>query len=90
MPAVPVVPTIGPMTTSTMTAPAPTSRLYTLSPRELELLRLVADGLTNEAIGRRLYLSERTVERHLSNAYTKLGFAGRTGRAAAAAAVARG
>jgi pimeloyl-ACP methyl ester carboxylesterase/DNA-binding CsgD family transcriptional regulator len=66
------------------------ARLGTLSPRELEVLRLVADGLTNGEIGRRLYLSERTVERHLSNAYTKLGLGGRAGRAAAAAAVARG
>jgi pimeloyl-ACP methyl ester carboxylesterase/DNA-binding CsgD family transcriptional regulator len=55
-----------------------------LSPRELEVLELVAAGLTNEAIATRLYLSVRTVERHLSNVYVKLGVSGKAGRAAAA------
>ena len=56
-----------------------------LSPRELEVLELVAAGLTNEAIAERLYLSVRTVERHLSNVYAKLRVSGKAGRAAAAA-----
>jgi pimeloyl-ACP methyl ester carboxylesterase/DNA-binding CsgD family transcriptional regulator len=56
-----------------------------LSPRELEVLGLVAAGLTNEAIAARLVLSVRTVERHLSNVYAKLGVSGKAGRAAAAA-----
>jgi DNA-binding NarL/FixJ family response regulator len=56
-----------------------------LSPRELEVLELVAAGLTNEAIAARLVLSVRTVERHLSNVYAKLGVSGKAGRAAAAA-----
>jgi len=56
-----------------------------LSPRELETLHLVADGLTNQAIAGRLYLSPRTVERHLSNIYVKLGLSGKSARAAAAA-----
>ena len=43
-----------------------------LSPRELEVLRLVAGGATNKAIAASLFLSERTVERHLSNIFTKL------------------
>jgi pimeloyl-ACP methyl ester carboxylesterase/DNA-binding CsgD family transcriptional regulator len=59
--------------------------ITTLSPRELDVLALVADGLTNAAIAERLYLSVRTVERHLSNIYVKLGVAGKAGRAAAAA-----
>ena len=56
----------------------------TLSARELEVLELVADGLTNEAIATRLCLSVRTVERHLSNIYAKLRVSGRAGRTAAA------
>ena len=55
-----------------------------LSPRELEVLELVAAGLTNEAIATRLCLSVRTVERHISNVYVKLRVSGKAGRAAAA------
>jgi DNA-binding CsgD family transcriptional regulator len=43
-----------------------------LSARELEVLRLVAAGATNRAIAGELYLSEKTVERHLSNIFAKL------------------
>jgi DNA-binding NarL/FixJ family response regulator len=57
-----------------------------LSPREEDVLRLCADGLTNDEIAARLGLSPRTVERHLSNVYLKLGL---TGSAARAGAVAR-
>jgi pimeloyl-ACP methyl ester carboxylesterase/DNA-binding CsgD family transcriptional regulator len=55
-----------------------------LSPRELEVLELVAAGLTNEAIAARLIVSVRTVERHLSNIYAKLRLSGKAARAAAA------
>ena len=65
-------------------APAP-SAAAALSRRELEVLELVAAGLTNEAIAARLVLSVRTVERHLANVYAKLGVSGKAGRAAAAA-----
>jgi len=64
--------------------PAPPETVATLSPRELDVLELVAAGLTNEAIAERLVLSVRTVERHLSNVYLKLGVSGKAGRAAAA------
>ena len=43
-----------------------------LTPRELQVLRLVSAGKTNAAIAAELFLSERTVERHLSNIFTKL------------------
>jgi pimeloyl-ACP methyl ester carboxylesterase/DNA-binding CsgD family transcriptional regulator len=56
-----------------------------LSVREREVLALVADGLTNEEIAERLFLSPRTVERHLSNVYVKLRVSGKAARAAAAA-----
>lgn len=56
-----------------------------LSRRELEVLELVAAGLTNAAIAERLSLSIRTVERHLTNTYVKLRVSGKAGRAAAAA-----
>ena len=56
-----------------------------LSPRELEVLELVAAGLTNAAIAERMCLSIRTVERHISNVYAKLRVSGKAARAAAAA-----
>jgi DNA-binding NarL/FixJ family response regulator len=43
-----------------------------LSPRELQVLRLVASGETNKSIAAELVLSERTVDRHVSNIYAKL------------------
>ncbi|HUG31646.1 MAG TPA: alpha/beta fold hydrolase [Acidimicrobiia bacterium] len=60
-----------------------------LTAREVELLQLVADGLTNEEIAEELTLSARTVERHLSNVYRKLGVSGRAARAAAVAHILR-
>ena len=49
-----------------------------LSPRELEVLRLVAEGLSNREIGERLFLGEATVKTHLLHAFTKLEVADRT------------
>ena len=47
--------------------------LDALSPREVEVLGLVAEGLTNAGIADRLTLSERTVEVHVQRVFTKLG-----------------
>lgn len=48
-----------------------------LSPRETEVLRLVASGEGNRAIAAELYLSEKTVARHISNIFLKLGLSSR-------------
>ena len=54
-----------------------------LSPRELDVLRLAAEGKDNDAIARTLTLSVRTIERHLHNIYAKLDIHGKSARAAA-------
>ncbi|MFN8121583.1 MAG: helix-turn-helix transcriptional regulator [Thermoleophilia bacterium] len=56
-----------------------------LSPREREVLHLLALGRGNDDIARELVLSVRTVERHVANIYGKIGASGRTARAAATA-----
>ena len=55
------------------TEPARTSHRWTLSERELDVLRLAADGLSNTQIAQRLDLSAHTVHRHMANIRTKLG-----------------
>jgi DNA-binding CsgD family transcriptional regulator len=54
------------------------SGAHGLTARELEVLRLVATGETNKAIAATLVLSERTVDRHVSNIFAKLGTPSRT------------
>ncbi len=49
-----------------------------LTPRELQVLRLLAAGRTNKTIAAELVLSERTVDRHVSNIFTKLGVSSRS------------
>jgi DNA-binding NarL/FixJ family response regulator len=49
-----------------------------LTPREAEILRLAARGLTNGRIARQLWITEQTVKFHLSNTYRKLGVSNRT------------
>jgi DNA-binding NarL/FixJ family response regulator len=54
----------------------------TLSPQELQIARLAAEGLSNRDIGERLYLSHRTVGSHLYRIFPKLGTTSRAQLAA--------
>ena len=56
----------------------------TLSPRESEILGLLAEGLANRQISKRLFISEATVKTHLVHVYDKLGVDSRTAAVAAA------
>jgi DNA-binding NarL/FixJ family response regulator len=49
-----------------------------LTPREIEILRLIAAGLNNQAIAERLYISEHTVHRHVANTLSKLNASSRS------------
>ena len=60
----------------------PTTSTSGLSPRDVDVLRLVAAGKTNRAVVTELSLCERTVERHVSNVLSKLGVGSRTAAAA--------
>ncbi|MFE2971159.1 response regulator [Streptomyces sp. NPDC059340] len=53
--------------------PALAPELAGLSPRERDILALIGDGLTNREIGKKLYLSEKTVKNHISRLLAKLG-----------------
>ena len=55
-----------------------------LTPREAEILALVAEGRTNGEIGKQLFISTKTVSVHVSNILAKLGASGRTEAAAIA------
>lgn len=57
---------------------APADKNKALSAREQEVLRLVAQGLANKQIARRLGISERTVKAHLTNVFSALGVSDRT------------
>jgi predicted ATPase/DNA-binding CsgD family transcriptional regulator len=62
----------------------PTTGWASLTPTELDVVRLAADGLSNPEIGSRLFMSRGTVKTHLSHVYAKLGVANRTELAALA------
>jgi DNA-binding NarL/FixJ family response regulator len=57
---------------------AASSRSDPLTARECEVLRLVAAGMTNRSIANELFLSEKTVARHVSNIFTKLELSSRS------------
>jgi len=56
----------------------PKDRTAGLSGREVEVIRLVAHGWTNERIGEELFLSPRTIQSHLTNIYRKIDVDNRT------------
>jgi len=56
----------------------PATGWASLTPTELDVVRLVTDGLSNPEIGGRLFMSRGTVKTHLSHVYAKLGVANRT------------
>ena len=59
-------------------ASRPAAAVHGLSARELEVLRLVAAGKSNRTIAAELFISGRTVERHVSNIFSKLNVSSRT------------
>lgn len=63
----------------------PTATDTDLTPREIEILRHIAGGASNAEIAERLFLSIRTVERHVSNIYLKIGATGPAARTTAVA-----
>jgi DNA-binding NarL/FixJ family response regulator len=56
---------------------SPDSRINSLTDREREVIALIAEGLKNKQIGKRLFISETTVTHHLSSIFSKLGVSDR-------------
>jgi DNA-binding NarL/FixJ family response regulator len=59
--------------TRSLRRPPPADPLNRLSPRERDVLRLIADGQSNRQIARQLAIGEQTVKTHVSSILTKLG-----------------
>jgi DNA-binding NarL/FixJ family response regulator len=65
-------------------APASADDRKGLTPREVEIVRLISAGLANQAIAERLFISEHTVHRHVANILTKLDVSTRSAAVAQA------
>jgi LuxR family maltose regulon positive regulatory protein len=76
-----------PFQSSSITRGSPWFFLVSLSERELEVLQLIAEGLTNPEIASRVFLSLNTVKVHTRNIYGKLGVNNRTQASARARAL---
>ena len=72
------------LTASPAAAPSGATDRKGLTPREIEILRLIAIGLNNQAIAERLFISEHTVHRHVANMLTKLNVSSRSAAVAQA------
>jgi DNA-binding NarL/FixJ family response regulator len=73
-----LAPSVARVLVNSAARPAVAASAPLLSPRELDVLRLVAAGLSNRAIGARLFVGEATVKTHLLHAFTKLEVSDRT------------
>lgn len=67
---------LDPKVVATLVATESDEGVGSLTPREKEVLSLMAEGLTNAGIARRLFLTERTVESHVRSVFMKLGLSG--------------
>lgn len=63
---------VGSLAVTSSPAPILDESIQTLTKREMEILKLVAEGLTNEEIGKKIFISEKTVKTHLTNIFDKL------------------
>jgi DNA-binding NarL/FixJ family response regulator len=70
---------------ATHVSAAPEAKNGPLTRREIEVLRLVAEGLSNQSIAERLFVSDHTIHRHLANILNKLDVSTRAAAVALAA-----
>ena len=73
-----VEPRVGGYLLKTRSRATRTRKLNTLSHREMEIVKLIAEGLTNKEISSSLELSEKTIKNHISRIFAKLQITGRT------------
>jgi len=72
------IPSLPPSPSTPIARKMQISNLALLTPREVEVLRLVAQGMTNEQVATQLVISPRTVDTHLTSIYGKIGVPSRS------------